>query len=221
MACISGVVATGYPNYVTQWGVRVVFFQTDGARRSSRDLMADELKRFGADVLAGCLMTNHTHLIVAPKDAALLARAIGAGHRRFTRMKNFFDGVRGYLFQGRFGSCVLDERDLLAAARYVELNPVSAGMVKEATDYPWASARFHLGVHRGDALARDKSLLGMADDWGEYLNGNDEPRARSTLLRGICTGRPAGSERFVEMIEMLTGRDLALRKAGRPLKHAS
>jgi putative transposase len=71
-------------------------------------------------------------MIVVPKDSAVLARAIGEAHRRYTRMKNFSDGVRGYLFQGRFGSCVLDERHLLAAARYVELNPVSAGMVKEA-----------------------------------------------------------------------------------------
>jgi hypothetical protein len=51
-------------------------------------------------------------------------------------MKNVSDGVRGYLFHGRFGSCVLDERHLLAAARYVELNPINAGMVKEAMDYP-------------------------------------------------------------------------------------
>jgi putative transposase len=74
-------------------------------------------------------MTNHTHLIVVPNDAAALSRAVGEAHRRYTRMKNFSEDVRGYLFQGRFGSCVLDERHLLAAARYVELNPVTAGMV--------------------------------------------------------------------------------------------
>jgi len=50
-------------------------------------------------------------------------------------MKNFTDGVRGYLFQGRFGSCVLDERHLIAAVHYVERNPVRAGMVKSAWDY--------------------------------------------------------------------------------------
>jgi putative transposase len=183
--------------------------------------MAEELNGFGVDVLAWCLMTNHTHMIVVPKDSAVLARAIGEAHRRYTRMKNCSDGVRGYLFQGRFGSCVLDERHLLGAARYVELNPVSAGIVKEAADYPWSSARFHLGASQGDALVRDKSLLGLVEDWGEYLKGNDEPRTQSTLLRGIRTGRPAGSEQFVEMMEKLTGRDLVMRKAGRPLKHAS
>ena len=105
--------------------------------------------------------------------------------------------MRGYLFQGRFGSCVLDERHLLAAARYVELNPVKAGVVSEAGDYPWSSARFHLGVTSKDALVRDKSLLGLIEDWAEYLQGDDEPRIQATLLHGIRTGRPAGNEGFI------------------------
>jgi putative transposase len=106
--------------------------------------MAEQLERFGVEVLAWCLMTNHTHLVVVPKDQ--VARAIGEAHRRYTQLKNVADGVRGYLFQGRFGSCVLDEMHLLAAARYVELNPVHAGMVRSAEDYLWSSARFHLGL---------------------------------------------------------------------------
>jgi len=122
-------------------------------------------------------MTNHTHLIVVPKDSAVFTRAIGEAHRRYTRVKNFTDGVCGYLFQGRLGSCVLDERHLLAAARHVELNPVSAGIVKEAPDYPWSSARFHLGVSQGDALVRDESLLGLLDDWANTSRAmmNREP----------------------------------------------
>ena len=66
----------------------------------------------------------------------------------------------------------------MAAARYVELNPVSAGIVREAVDDPWSSARFHLGVSQGDALVRDKSLLGLVADWGEYLKSSDEPEVR-------------------------------------------
>jgi putative transposase len=76
--------------------------------------MAEELKRFSVEVLAWCLMTNHTHLIVVASDA----RFVGAGDRRSAPAlhgrKKFSAGVRGYLFQGRFGSCVLDERHLLA-----------------------------------------------------------------------------------------------------------
>ena len=203
-------------------GVRSIpIFQADSNRKAYLDFMAEELNRFGVEVLALCLMTNHTHLIVVPQDSAVLARAVGEAHRRYTRMRNFSDDVRGYLFQGRFGSCVLDEHHLLAAARYVELNPVNAGIVKEAAEYPWSSARFHLGLSQGDPLVRDKSLLGLVNDWGEYLKDDDEPRTQTMLLRGIRTGRPAGNEQFVEMIERLTGRDLAVRKAGRPLKRAS
>jgi putative transposase len=162
-------------------------------------------------------MTNHAHLIVVPNDANVLSRAIGEAHRRYTRLKNISDGVRGYLFQGRFGSCVLDERHLLVADRYVELNPVNAGMVKEAVDYPWSSARFHLGVSQGDALVKDKSLLGLVQNWAEYLNVRDDPAIQTTLLRGIRTGWPTGSDKFVNLIEKITGRDLRMRQAGRPL----
>lgn len=63
-------------------------------------------------------------LIGVPRDERALAKAIGEAHRRNTRMRDFSDGVRGYLFQVRFSSCVLDEPHFLAAARYVELNPV-------------------------------------------------------------------------------------------------
>ena len=114
MARISRLVASGYPHHVTQRGVRSIPIFDDGDRIAYLGFMAEELKRFSVEVLAWCLMTNHTHLIVVPSDARLLARAIGEAHRRYTRMKNFAAGVRGYLFQGRFGSCVLDERHLLA-----------------------------------------------------------------------------------------------------------
>ncbi|MGH8544076.1 MAG: transposase [Gammaproteobacteria bacterium] len=100
---------------------------------------------------------------------AVLARAIGEAHRRYTRMKNFAEGVRGYLFQGRFGSCVLDESHLLAAARYIELNPVHAGMVAKAEEYAWSSAQFHLGLLAADPLVKDRTLLGLVEDWTDHL----------------------------------------------------
>jgi len=132
-------------------------------------------------------------------------------------MKNFADGVRGYLFQGRFGSCVLDENHLIAAARYIEVNPVHAGMVGKPEEYPWSSTQFHLGLVTADPLVKDKTLLGLVGDWKEYL-GRSDAVAQKRLLRCIRTGRPAGSDHFVKLIENLTRRDLRLRKAGRPLK---
>ena len=80
-------------------------------------------------------MSNHVHLIAIPERAESLARAIGEAHRRYTRIKNFAAGVRGYLFQGRFNSCVLDQQHLLASGRYVERNPVVAKVVQSPQDY--------------------------------------------------------------------------------------
>jgi len=214
VARISRLVVPGYPHHVTQRGVRSIpIFTNDNDRRAYVDIMAEQLHRFGVEVLAWCLMTNHTHLVAVPKDQVALARAIGEAHRRYTRMKNFADGVRGYLFQGRFGSCVLDETHLLAAARYVELNPVHAGMVRSAEEYSWSSARFHLGLISNDVSVRDKNLLGLVENWEEYLRQDDE-NADSRLVKSISSGRPAGSEQFVRLVETLTGRHLSLGKRG-------
>lgn len=158
--------APGYPHHVTQRGVRsIAIFNSDQDRKAYLEILAEQLDRFSIEVLAWCLMTNHTHLIAVPKDSGVFARAIGEAHRRYTRMKNFADGVHGYLFQGRFGSCVLDENHLIAAARYIELNPVHAGMVGKPEEYPWSSTQFHLGLVTADPLVKDKTLLGLVGDW--------------------------------------------------------
>ena len=84
-------------------------------RRGYLHFIGEETSRFGVEILSWCLMTNHIHFVAVPQNSDSLARAFGEAHRRYTRMRNFAEGVRGYLFQGRFGSCVLDERHLLAA----------------------------------------------------------------------------------------------------------
>src|SRR3974377_2186678 len=93
---------------------------------------------------AYCLMPHHVHLVVAPQSEEGWARAIGEAHRRYTRRINFREKWRGYLWQGRFASFVMDESYLLAAARYVELNPVRAKLVLAPRAYRWSSARAHL-----------------------------------------------------------------------------
>ncbi|GAW66966.1 transposase [Geoanaerobacter pelophilus] len=158
-------------------------------------------------------MTNHVHFIAVPEEETSLAKAFGEAHRLYTRMKNFRLDVRGYLFQGRFASCVLDEQHLIAAARYVEQNPVRAKMVRKAWDYQWSSARFHMGGN--DPLVTDRTLLGLVKDWRELLEGEDE-EADDKLRAGVKIGRPVGSESFIERVEAITGRDLG---KGRPGRH--
>jgi REP-associated tyrosine transposase len=218
MARLSRLVIPGYPHHVTQRGVRSIdIFSSDDDRHAYLQLMAEEAERSGVSFLAWCLMDNHVHLIVIPEEETSLARAIGEAHRRYTRMKNFADGVRGYLFQGRFGSCVLDEPHLLAAARYVELNPVKAGMVAHAWDYPWSSCRLHCGLVESDPLIAQPMLPQLVDDWASFLAQRDDI-AQESVLQGTRTGRPVGSNEFVSKLESLAGRILHPRAPGRPRK---
>ena len=94
---------------------------------------------------------------------------MGQAHRRYTRRINFREEWRGYLWQGRFASFVMDEPHLLAAARYVELNPVRARLVDSAADWPWSSARAHLSG-RDDCLVKVAPMMAMVADWAGLLN---------------------------------------------------
>ena len=189
MARISRIVVPGYPHHVTQRGVRSMeVFHRGEERRAYLRFLAEEAGRFGVDILCWCLMSNHVHVIAVPHQETALARAFGEAHRRYTRLKNFAEGVRGYLFQGRFNSCILDQDPLLSAARYVELNPVRVGMVKHAWGYPWSSARYHTGVSEIDPLVKDRTLLAIQGD--TILNSGVicMPHARRESIRYVVPG---------------------------------
>lgn len=216
MPRISRIVAVDYPHHVTQRGVRSMdIFCDDEDRHQYLQFIKEEAGRNDIDVLAWCLMTNHVHFIAVPHTEASLARGFGEAHKRYTRMKNFRDDARGYLFQGRFGSCVLDERHLLAAVRYVENNPVAAGMIRYAWDYKWSSAAYHVGDVKKDALLKSRKLYGMVKDWRKYLleTTEDSDHLRG-LKRATRTGRPAGDHDFIKKIEKITGRTLQRQKPG-------
>ncbi len=215
MARISRIVAVEYPHHITQRGVRSMdIFKNDGDRNTYLQFIKEEMQRCDIDVLSWCLMTNHVHFVAVPHNESSLAKGFGEAHKRYTRMKNFSEGVRGYLFQGRFGSCVLDERHLLAAVRYVENNPVAAGIVKHAWDYPWSSAAYHVGNIEDDALVQDRSLYGLVNDWRIYL-GEEQHDIFNTIRKATRTGRPAGDDDFTITIESRTGRLLRPAKPGR------
>jgi len=116
-------------------------------------------------------MPNHVHLIVVPQSADALRRALGEAHRRYTRRINFREGWRGHLWQGRFASFAMDERYLLRAARYVELNPVRAKLCRVPWRWRWSSAAAHL-TGQEDGVAQVAPLLERVKDWREYLLGD-------------------------------------------------
>lgn len=218
MARLPRLVVPGYPHHLTQRGVRLMaVFTSDEDRISYLSFVAEECKRHGVEVLAWCLMTNHVHFIAVPKTEQSLARAFGEAHRRYTRMKNFAEGVRGYLFQGRFSSCVLDQHHLLAAVRYVELNPVRADMIQLAGKYVWSSSRFHLGLVENDLLVTDRNLFGLVTNWEEFLC-HETDKSMERVSAATRNGRPAGDEAFLAVVEAVTGRDMRIKQAGRPPK---
>jgi len=214
MARLARVVAAGLPHHVTQRGNRrqPVFFG-DADYAAYRRLLAEGCRAAGVAVWAYCLMPNHVHLILVPARADGLRAALAEAHRRYTRLINFREGWRGYLWQGRFASFPMDERHLLAGARYVELNPVRAGLARAAGDWPWSSAQAHLSG-RDDGLVQVKPLLELVPDWRDFLGGGLDDDEREAIRAGERTGRPLGSARFVARLEKRLHRPLARRKPG-------
>ena len=218
MARIARLVVPGLPHHVTQRGVRSleVFF-SDRDREEYLTLLAEAAERFGLEFWAWCLMSNHVHFLVVPKKENSLAKGIGEAHRRYTRMVNFREKVRGHLFQERFHSCpVQTDGHLAAAARYVELNPLKAGLVERAADWPWSSAGFNTRRRSRDPLVAERRLPEIFGPWGRVLHWGEESVESERIERHLRTGRPLGEEKWVRGLECRTRRVLRPRKRGWP-----
>ena len=153
----------------------------------------------------------------SPHRGSCEGRESAASHRRYTRRINFREKWRGYLWQGRFASFVMDEPYLVAAARYVELNPVRAGLVADAGEWPWSSASAHLHG-RDDRLVKTAPLLAMIADWRALLDSAVREDELRDLREHGRTGRPLGGVSFLDRLESLVGRTLRPQKGGRPSK---
>ena len=219
MARMKRIVVPGYPHHIVQRGVRSmdVFFK-DRDRIEYINLLKEQGSRFGVTYISYCLMTNHIHLLAVPEKEDSLAKAVGEAHRRYTRMINFRDNVRGFLFQGRFSSCpVYTGEYLLSSVRYIERNPVKAKIVKYPWEYQWSSARFHCGETDKDYFVQESSLLSDVNDCKRFLSGTvvDE---YSHLEEKIRTGRPFGPNIFYSFVEETTGNNPRAGLPGRPKK---
>jgi putative transposase len=214
------VVVPNIPHHITQRGNRrqETFFCKEDYQ-AYLSLMGHWCAHHGVAVWAYCLMPNHVHLIAVPASEDGLRRAIGEAHRRYTRRVNFRQGWRGHLWQGRFASFPMDERYLLAAARYVELNPVRARLAQRPDAYAWSSARAHL-AGRDDRLVKVAPLLQVVDDWRDFLSEGLAGEDAEALRRCERTGRPLGSASFLVWLEGLLGRALRPKKRGPKPRHA-
>ena len=222
MARIARVVCSGRPHHVTQRGNRrqKTFFCQDDYREYLA-VMATWGVPAGLRVLAYCLMPNHVHWIVVPETADALAEGIAEVHRRYTRRVNFRQRWRGHLWQGRFASFVMDEPYLLAATRYVERNPVKAGLVKRAEDWPFSSAAAHVSG-RPDPLVETawltEATAGWTCTWRQHLARPDEKDLGVRMHRCETTGRPLGEKPFLQRLSETLGLCLVPKSPGRPRK---
>lgn len=213
MARIARIIVPDTPHHITQRGNRsqqTFFGEAD--YREYIALMAQWCGKYQVQIWAWCLMPNHVHLIAVPKSEDGLARAIGEAHRRYTRMINERQGWKGHLWQERFASYPMDENHLLAAARYIEMNPVAAGLVESPGDYPWSSAQAHLsGEH--DDLTTIKPLLSRVPEWSDFLTLSTEEEL-NILKKHEKTGRPLGKDTFIATLEKRLQRVLRPQKRG-------
>ena len=175
--------------------------------------MTAQLKRHAVDCWAYCLMPNHVHFILTPSDESGLARAVGEAHRRYTAFICARGRWTGHLFQARFGSVAMDEDHLMAAFRYVALNPVKAKLVSKAEDWPWSSARAHIaGVD--SAHATIAPALDRIGNFAAFLTDAPADDAIWAILKAERVGRPVGAKAWIERLEAESGKTLSCKSAG-------
>jgi putative transposase len=226
MPRIARVVLPHYPHHVVQRGHnrQVVFAHEDDFARYVEDLR--ELKdAFGVKVFAFCLMTNHVHLLLAPSTADGLAQLMKTLAGRTTRYRNKLEGRSGTLWESRYKSSVVQSDGyLLACSRYIELNPVRAGMVERVEDYRWSSfgLRFvddpqaeWLDIdpsHQALGLTLQSRRAAYRSFFEQEVSAGELKMIRDALQRGQLTG----DGRFVGEVERVLGRRVEARGRGRP-----
>lgn len=214
MTRVARVVVPGYPHHVTQRGNRRAdVFVTEQDREFYLAQLGKYARAHGVDIWAYCLMTNHVHVVAVPATEEGLARTFRDTHTVHAMRFNQQNELNGHVWQGRFFSTVLDEEHLWACVRYVERNPVRAGMVEQAADHPWSSARARCLDVADPLLADDFPPPGVIEDWAEWLSVEDD-EATHAIRQATHTGRPCGSTGFFDRLETLLERTLRPKKRG-------
>ncbi len=217
MPRIARVVFPGVPFHIYNRGNhKADVFILDSDKMLFLKLLDECGEKFGVVFLAYCLMNNHFHLNAIPKTESSFAKCIAEIKRKYTLIINARESWTGNLWDGRYHSFPMDAAYLFNCVRYTERNPVKAGLVKKAEDYPWSSAAEHVSGTR-------KSLLRLTDirefidvpDWSLFLQAEDSPELEREIKLHARTGRPLGSKEFIENLERLAGRSLAPKSAGR------
>lgn len=215
----------GIPCHVIQRGNnRDATFFTGDDYRFYIECLREGSERYGVAVHAYVLMTNHVHLLMTPERADSVSRLMQSIGRRYVQYVNRTYRRTGTLWESRHkASLVQRERYLLACYRYIELNPVRAGMVEHPAEYPWSS--FAANAQRGGTR--------LIQPHGEYLALGETPEARRAAYRELFRNEldgpdvaairnaarfsmPMGDRGFQRQIESRLNRSLGHAGRGRP-----
>jgi putative transposase len=214
LARLARAVFPGHPHHVTQRGNgREQTFFCDSDYELYRELLREHCGTSRVEIWAWVLMPNHVHLILVPSDADGVRRALSRVHRIYAGEVHARLKRTGHFWQGRFGCVAMDEEHLHAAFRYVALNPVRAGLVKRAQDWPWSSARAQLGLAE-DGLTLASATRERVPDFAALLKSAEDEEATMRLRRAESIGRPIGSPQFLDRLETSYGRRLKPAKRG-------
>ena len=219
MPRIPRIIIPGVPHHIIHRGNRRqdVFF-TEQDKKRYLWWLTKYSHQYGLDILAYCLMSNHIHLIGIPRTITSIAEVMHIVNTRHTQTVNTEQGWTGHLFQGRYFSTSLDDVHLWVCIKYVEQNPVRAGLVSHAADYPWSSAKCHCGLCKNIVQASETGYDGKLDDWFDVLKGIPKLDLIEIIRHRTQKGIPCGDDDFLEKISNITGQAIKDRPKGRPSK---
>jgi putative transposase len=226
MARLPRLSVPGYPHHVIQRGNnRQPIFASLADYRLLLDLLDENAKKFGVVVHAYVLMSNHFHLLVTPETQDGLPQVMQAVGRRYVRYFNANQGRTGTLWEGRYKSTLIQtDRYLLACMAYIDLNPVRAGLVVQARDYPWSSHGHYIG-QKTDRLITPHALywdLGNTPfarevAYSELVDAGVPIDQQQALTKATLGGWALGEVDFVNDLQRKTGRRVKKINAGRPV----
>jgi REP-associated tyrosine transposase len=217
----------GYPHHVVQRGNnRNVTFYGQRDYRKYLTILANAADEHGSAIHAYVLMTNHVHLLITPNSSDGLSLTMQAVGRSYVQYINKCYERTGTLWEGRFKSSVVDsDHYCLACYRYIDLNPVRAGIVVEPLDYPWSSYRCNALAHMSDFLVPHATYVQLgttkkarATRYRVLIRGALSESSINDIRYGIAKGLPVGSDQFKGKIEEYLGYPLGTREVGRPAK---
>lgn len=222
MPRVARIVAEGLPHHITQRGnYHQNTFLDDRDREQYLRWLEEYSRKSGFSILVYCLMPNHIHVIGIPAIKESLSKTFHQTHTRYSQYLNRKLNTKGHLWQGRFYSCVLDEKHLMIAAKYVERNPVKANLVNQPWEWKWSSASAHIASNKDRSILLSDifSIINMThDQWKQYISFPEAVEDLKILKGHTLTGRPLGSEEFVKRLELKYHKRLVALPRGRPFK---